>query len=302
MSIDWIKNFKCRCSAISKMMAEKQGFEALTLKQEITVSELEAKQASKGLTEPQQKELDRLIAKRETSKAIVLSDICIEVLMDAYAWQTERMFSVSKETMETLSMNKGKKQESQAVALLNFVDDVEYKVHKDRIENEYLSGEIDIYLGESVYNASKLTDVKNAWDYPGFLKKINNGLENGQREQVAGYGLITGAEDLEIANCLVDCTEENIEEVKWKVAKKFKAVTIESPEFLKEWAKWERSMRFEHIDPFKRVHKIKIEPFTEFEREKVYEKVRICRTWLQEFHERFENKNKNVSLVQNGAL
>ena len=302
MSIDWIKNFKCRCSAISKMMAEKQGYEALTLKQEITVSELEAKQASKGLTEPQQKELDRLIAKRETSKAIVLSDSCIEVLMDAYAWQTERMFSVSKETMETLSMNKGKKQESQAVALLNFVDDVEYKVHKDRIENEYLSGEIDIYLGGSVYNASKLTDVKNAWDYPGFLKKINNGLENGQREQVAGYGLITGAEDLEIANCLVDCTEENIEEVKWKVAKKFKAVTIESPEFLKEWAKWERSMRFEHIDPFKRVHKIKIEPFTEFEREKVYEKVRICRTWLQEFHERFENKNKNVSLVQNGAL
>ena len=297
MSIDWIKNFKCRCSAISKMMAEKQGFEALTLKQEITVSELEAKQASKGLTEPQQKELDRLIAKRETSKAIVLSDICIEVLMDAYAWQTERMFSVSKETMETLSMNKGKKQESQAVALLNFVDDVEYKVHKDRIENEYLSGEIDIYLGESVYNASKLTDVKNAWDYPGFLKKINNGLENGQREQVAGYGLITGAEDLEIANCLVDCTEENIEEVKWKVAKKFKAVTIESPEFLKEWAKWERSMRFEHIDPFKRVHKIKIEPFTEFEREKVYEKVRICRTWLQEFHERFENKNKISTLA-----
>ena len=301
MSIDWIKNFKCRCSAISKMMANKQGFEPLTEKQEATIVQLNEKAYNGGLTEKQREELNRLEAKRETSKKIVLSDTCIEYLMEVYAWETEKMIPVSKESMDILSISKGKKQEEQARVLLNFVDDVEYKVHKERISNDYLSGEIDFYLGNSVLEAYNCTDAKNAWDYPGYLKKINNGLENGQEDQIRGYGAITGASMLYIANCLVDCTEQNVEEVKWRVAKKFDAVSIESPEFLKEWARWERSMKFSHIDPYKRVFKIKVEPFTSFELQKVYDKVKICRDWLYEFDERFKNQNKLVHLVQTDA-
>lgn len=288
--------FKCRCSAITKMMSNKQGNEPLTEKQEQYLLDMEEKAKLKPLAPGVQAEVDRLWAKREMSKKIVLSDTCIEYLMIWYAWETEGMMPVSKESMEILSMSKGKKQEAQAGALLSFVDDVEYKVYKDRISNEYLSGEIDLYLGDDVYNAHTLPDIKNAWDYPGYLKKINNGLENGQEEQLQGYGDITGAKNLFIANCLVDCTEENIEETKWRVLKKFGAATMETPEFIQEWKKWERSMRFEHIDPYKRVHKIPVEPFTEFQRQKVYDKVKICRDWLAEFHERFEKQNKSVPL------
>ena len=290
-TVDW-SAFKCRCSAITKMMSNKQGYAPLTELQEKKVLEFEQKEKDKGLTGPQKDELNAMIAKREMSKKIVLSDTCIEYLMQVYAWETEGMIPVDKESMEILSISKGKKQEKQAAVLLGFVDDVVYKDHKERISNEFLSGEIDLYLGESVYEAHTVADIKNAFDYPGFLKKINNGLENGQQDQIRGYGAITNAKELYIANCLVDCTEENIEEVRWRVAKKFGAVTIESPEFLEEWKKWERSMRFEHIDPYKRVHKIKVEPFTEFERQKVYDKVKICRDWLGEFHERYEKMNK----------
>ncbi len=290
-TVDW-SAFKCRCSAITKMMSNKQGYAPLTELQEKKVLEFEQKEKDKGLTGPQKDELNAMIAKREMSKKIVLSDTCIEYLMQVYAWETEGMIPVDKESMEILSISKGKKQEKQAAVLLGFVDDVVYKDHKERISNEFLSGEIDLYLGESVYEAHTVADIKNAFDYPGFLKKINNGLENGQQDQIRGYGAITNAKELYIANCLVDCTEENIEEVRWRVAKKFGAVTIESPEFLEEWKKWERSMRFEHIDPYKRVHKIKVEPFTEFERQKVYDKVKICRDWLAEFHERYQKMNK----------
>ena len=299
--INWDK-FKCRCSAISRMMAEKQGFETLTEKQERAVLELEVKRDIKGLTAVQDTELNRLYAKREASKKIVLSDGCIEYLMEVYAWETEGMIPVSKESMDNLSINKGKKQEAQAGALLNFVDGVTYKVHKERISNDYLSGEIDLYLGESVFEAYSLPDIKNSWDYPTYLKKINNGLENGQREQLQGYGDITGSRELFVANCLVDCTEENIEEVKWKVLKKFGAATTETPEFVEEWKKWERSMRFSHIDPYKRVHKIPVEPFTEFERQKVYDKVKICREWLYNFDEMFQKKNKTVPLMLNDVV
>lgn len=292
---DWSKvkdfdanNFKCRCSAITRMMANKNGFEPLTEKQEQTVKEYEEKGKIKPLPPGQQAELDRLYAKREMSKEIVLSDTCIEYLMEWYAWETEGMIPVNKESMDILSINKGKKQEAQAGALLGFVDDVVYKVHKERISNDFLTGEIDLYLGESVYDATTIVDIKNAFDYPGFLKKINNGLETGQKEQIQGYGDITGARELYIVNCLVDCTDENIEDVKWKVAKKFNAISIESPDFLVEWAKWERSMLFSHIHPYKRVSKIKVDPFTKQEQDRVYDKVKICRDWLWLFHESFQ--------------
>ena len=297
----WIDNFKCRCSAINRMLSEKQGFEKLTEKQEQYLLDMEVKAMMKPLAPGVQAEVDRLYAKREASKKVVLSDGCIEYLMEVYAWETEGMIPVSKESMDNLSINKGKKQEAQAAALLRFVDDGRYETHKERISNEYLSGELDLYVGRSVYEAHTVADIKNSWDYPTYLKKINNGLENGQREQLQGYGDITGAKNLIVANCLVDCTDENIEDVKWKVLKKFGAATMETPEFVEEWKKWERSMRFEHIDPYKRVHSIPVEPFTEFERQKVYDKVKICREWLYNFHEMMQTKNKNLSLVQNGA-
>lgn len=286
--IDW-QTFKCRCSAISKLLANGVDGRQITEKQEDDLKKLEDREVR---SLKQDEEMERLRALKANKGKIVLGETAIGYLMEVYAWETEKMIAVSKESMEILSISKGKKQEAQAGALLGFVDDVEYKVHKDRISNDFLSGEIDLYVGESVYKATRLPDIKNSWDYTVFLKKIKGGLENGQKEQLQGYGDITGASDLLIANCLVDCTDENIEEVKWRVAKKFGAITLESPEFLEEWVKWERSMLFSHIDPYKRVHKIKVDPFTDFERQKVYDRVKYARDWLSIFDEEHQNRNK----------
>jgi hypothetical protein len=287
--------FRCRCSGISKILANGADGRQITEKQEDELKKLEDKESR---TVKQTEEMERLWALRANKGKIVLGDVAIGYLMEVYALETEGMISVNKESMDILSMSKGKKQEAQAGALLNFVDVVEYKIHKERISNDFLSGEIDLYLGESVYKANCVPDIKNSWDYPIFLKKINGGLENGQREQLQGYGDITGATDLFVANCLVDCTEENIEEIKYRVAKKFGAVTTESPEFLEEWKKWEHSMRFSHISPHKRVHKIKVIPFTDFEQQKVYDRVKYCREWLWRFDEEHENRNKYIPLSE----
>lgn len=290
-TINW-DDFKCRCSGISKIMANKQGFEPLTELQETKVLELEDKEKNGKMTDKQRDELIRLIAKREASKQVVLSDTCIEYLMEVFAWETQGMISVNKESMEVAQLSKGKLVETEAVLLLMRVDKLPYQVHKERISNDYLSGEIDIYLGEHVYAATNVTDIKNAFDYPGFLKKINNGLERGQTEQVQGYGDISGARDLFIANCLVDNPESIIEDMKFRLARKLDAVTVESPDFLLEWVKWEKSMRFSHIPLHQRVHKIKVEPFTALEQQKVYDRVKVCRDFLWKFDEMYQKMNK----------
>ena len=277
-----MNNFKCRCSAINKMMANSRSNPVLTENQ---VDELAKLESSPTLKPKQQERLAELLVKKENGKKVILSDSAIEILMDWYAWETEKMIPISKESLDNLTMKKGKMGEPMAIGLLSIVDNEDYKIHKERIENDYLTGEVDCFLGQHIYAAKNVTDTKISWDYPIFLKKLNTGLENGQEEQLQGYGDITGARELYVANCLVDAPDEIIEEYKWKVAKKMNALTIESPEFLAEWPKWEHSMKFSSIAIEKRLSKIKVEPFSEIKRQQVYDRVKICRDWLNNFHE-----------------
>lgn len=284
-------NFKCRCSSIAKILANSRSNPCITEKQTERLAELEARSS---LTEPMKKELAELLVKKENSTKVILSDTCIEYLMEWYAWETEGMIAVSKEALENLSMNKGKLVEAESGLLISQHDEVVYKRHIDpetgerlRISNNYLSGEVDWYLGESIYEAYNITDTKNAFDYPTFLKKAARGLENGQKEQVQGYCDISGAKDGFIAHTLVSNPPQILEEMKWKVLKRLGSATELSPEFVREWQKWERSMIFDHIPVYKRVFKIKVEIFNDFERQKVYDRVKTCREWLNNFHENY---------------
>ncbi len=294
MSIDWNK-FKCRCSAILKMMSNSRSNPLLTEKQVVRLSELENKET---LTETMRREMAELLVKKDNGKKIILSDSCIEYLMEVYAWETEGMIPVGKEAIDNLTTRKGREAEKEAIALVSIHDGELYLEHKDRIENDFLSGQIDCYLGDDVLSAKTVVDIKNSWDYPTFLKKINTGLENGQEEQLQGYGDITGSKELYVANCLITASEEIISEMKYRVANRMGALTQESPEFVEEWAKWERSMRFTHMKPQSRVSKIKVESFSEIRRQQVYDRVKICREWLNNFH---ETRIKYLPLIQNDA-
>jgi hypothetical protein len=285
--IDW-SLFKVRCSAISKVCSSSRDYPCLTELQEQELKDLEAKPT---LTDKQKEKMAALIVKRENGKKVILSDTCIEYLMEEYAWRTEGMISVGKESMELLQLKKGKMQEGEAVKLLCIVDGIMYNINKERVYNDFLSGELDIFDGQEVMGANSIGDIKNSFDYPVFLKKINKGLENGNKEQVQGYCDIAKSSKGFIAHCLVDMPEEIIEDMKYRLLKKMNCATELSPEFMEEWEKWERSMRFSHIPPAQRVFKIPVTPFTEFERQKVYDRVKICREWLNSFHETFVKLN-----------
>jgi hypothetical protein len=275
-------DFKCRCSAIRKLLANSRDGQQITEKQKIELSKLEEKVVR---TELQEEEMLRLQKLKANTGKIILGDTCIDYLMEVYSYQTEGMVSLNKESLETMAMLKGKVSEKEAGILLSVVDGEIYLSHKERISNDYLTGEVDFYLGESIYAATNITDIKNSFDYPTYLKKLHTGLEIGQTEQLQGYGDISGAKDLHIANCLISFTPSMIEDMKWKIMRKMNAVTEESPEFKVQWEILQKSMLFDHMHPNLRVSKIKIEPFTETEQQKVYDRVKYCREFLNKFHQ-----------------
>lgn len=287
--INW-DSFKCRCSAINKLLTNGAAGRQITENQSVELNKLEEKEKR---TPVQEAEMLRLQQLKANSGKVVLGDTAIEYLMEVYAMETEGMISLNRESLDVMPIRKGKIGEKEAGLLLSVVDGEMYQSHKERIFNDYLSGEIDFYLGDSIYAAKNITDIKNSFDYPTYLKKLHTGLENGQTEQLQGYGDISTSQELYIANCLVSFTPDMIEDMKWKIMRKTGAVTEESPDFKELWATFQKSMLFDHMNPNLRVNKIKIEPFTDFERQKIYDRVKYSRDFLHKFHE----ERKKVELL-----
>lgn len=285
--INW-QEFKCRCSAINQLLSEKSGESPLTEKQLSRINELENKE---NITDKQKIELTDLVQRRDKPKEIVLSDTCIGYLMEHYAYVTEGAIPVGKEFID--NFEKGSKQEAEAIEILSEVDGVVYTKNDTRIYNEFLSGEPDIFLGEHIYKAKVIFDTKVAWDYPGFLKKILTSVSVANKQQVQGYCDITGAGEGFISDVLVNMPDTIINDYKYRLARKLDVIDIYDPSFQKSEDELMLSLNFDRIPNHKKVFKKKVEPFTDFERNRLYEKVKICREWLFNFDEMYKKLNKN---------
>ena len=286
-----LDQFKVRCSAIGDILSESKSNMITPIQEDILARYRKKVDAGKALTGTQKDEMDFLITKEKSGKKLVISDSCISYLMTEYAWLTEGMIPVGKEQLDLAAVKKGNMTELDGISLLIQVDKRPYKIHKDRIYNEFISGEIDAYDGESVMQAKCIVDNKSSWDYPTYLKKLHAKVDGDHKYQIKGYMDITGARDGYVVHTLVDCPPELIENARWALTRKLGAATPESPEVLALWPIWERSMVFGNIPVHKRVHKIKIEPFTTQEQRKVYDKVKVCREWLNNFHEEHQKRN-----------
>lgn len=295
--INW-DNFKCRCSGISKIMANSRSNPQITDKQLERLKQLEAREV---LTDKHELELAELRLKMGNRKKALLSDSCIEYLMELYAYETQGMRSIAREQNEILTMKKGKLAEEDSITLLSIIDGILYEKNDEVIENDFLRGEPDVYVGPEVMKATKITDIKSCWDYPSFLKKISSGDNNGYILQVQGYCDITGATEGEIAYCLVNMPEVMQNDFKKRLFYSGEYISDESPSFLKEWKEWQHSMIFDSIPHHKRVFKVNVDPFTDEQRQKVYDRVKVCREWLNNFDETYQSLGISLPLMLKDA-
>lgn len=280
--------WRCRCSSISKILANASGSAPITEIQLKRLKELDEKPVR---TEKQSIELTELIQKRGNSGKIVLGDVAIGYLMEVYAWETVKKCSVSKE-MDVDFIRKGKMGEAAGLELLSYCENHLYEKNTERINNDFLSGEPDTFKGKSIMEADIIPDVKVIWDYPGFLKKINVEADRDYRMQLAGYADISGAKEVFVANCLIDTPEVIRNDYRRKLFYKGEYTSEESPQFLAAWEPIERSMIFGDIPVLQRFNKVPVPLFTDYERNQVYDRVKFCREWLDTFHTNYLKLNQ----------
>jgi hypothetical protein len=280
-------------------MASSKSNPTLTEKQSLRLSELEAKSS---LTAKQASDMASLLVRKENGTKNSLSDGCIDYLVSVYAWEVYGRVPISKELMEVDQMRKGKMVENDSIELLSFIDDTIYTKNDQRIHNEFLSGEPDVIITGLEDIPTKIIDIKSSFDLPGFFMKAFSEPPLSYTYQVQGYCDISGALEGEIAYCLVNSPETMISDAKRKLLYMMNVATEENTEFKETWANLERSMVFDDIPASERVIRFDIEPFTDEERNKVYDRVKVCREWLWNFDEKHRKIKKSVPLMQNESV
>ncbi len=189
----------------------------------------------------------------------------------------------------TKQMDKGTQVQSDSVKLLCQVDGVLYNEYDgDHLENEWFTGTPDIYIGDDIYHATEVHDIKSSYELDSFMPKLVETLDRDYTCQLNVYFDLTGASFGSISYCLVDCPLGILESEKRKLLYSMNVATELAPEYLRAAAELEKLLTFPDIDYRERVIKINVERDDELI-ERMKAKVPALRKWLQDFHQKHMN-------------
>jgi hypothetical protein len=190
-------NILFRCSGAGHIMGDG---EAITEKQADTVEKYSQKEA---LTDKQAKELARLIHKRDNPELPENAKThCIDIFISEFYGR--------KEEVKGKHLDKGNAREEDSITLVSRLQKILYKKNTIRLRNQFVQGEPDIYIGESIYKAEETTDTKTSWSLHTFLRSEHKAINPLYEWQGHGYMDLTGAKKHTVAFCLVNGTAEAI--------------------------------------------------------------------------------------------
>lgn len=206
-----------------------------------------------------------------------LGETCKAKLIECYVAET---YGREKE-ISSKYISKGLQAEEDSLTLYSRLKKKVFFKNEERLANEFICGTPDIIDDGCVI------DIKTSWDVFTFFavrtKKVNPAYEY----QLQGYMALTGATCAKLAYCLVDTPEPLINDEKRKLMYAMGAVSSESPEYLKACEEIDKNMRFSDIPMSERLIEFTIYR-DDSKMQKVYEKISLCREFLNEF----ENKLK----------
>lgn len=136
--------------------------------------------------------------KNKGEKLSVGAKTYIEELAKEFVYGFQKVVS-SKE------MTKGTIVEAHSIALINDVFFTNYEKNAERRENEWITGECDIYVPNT-----KIIDVKSPWSLATFPATVFAGQNKDYEWQGRGYMMLWNVDLFEIDYCMVNTPDELI--------------------------------------------------------------------------------------------
>src|ERR1700744_1271944 len=141
-----------------------------------------------------------------------------------------------REDFSSRYTEKGNLTEEACITLLSRLDKQLYVKNEEQLENDYLVGTPDIWLGENILKALYIIDNKSSWSMRTFMSVIDSPVDKNYWSQVQGYMDLTSAPEGEVSYCLEDCPEHLLNEEKrkllYKMIDRLEAMTEISPSYI----------------------------------------------------------------------
>lgn len=209
-------------------------------------------------------------------------------------------WSASKEKGNKYT-DKGKIVQPESILLCSSLDGVDYIENDERIENEFLSGVPDAFLGKSVRDADFILDVKSSWDIDTFGNNVDSTINPLFWWQVQGYMALSGATAGSVDHCLINTPGTILENERFRLAQRMDVVTIENPEYRLKEAELINNLTFDDMDEDEKRIKFTVSRDEEAIK-KIYSKVPQCREYLfnlQELHQKGVFTDKELPMLEN---
>lgn len=281
--VDWSKVL-IRCSCIGKIMANGKGT-VLTDKQ---AAELERLEALPARTAKQEETITELRLKKTAKPE--LGETAISYLKEVYMFERYGKESVGGSERSKYTI-KGRSVEDESIMLLSRLDQKQYEKNKERMTNEYLTGEMDILDRDDTGRIVKVLDIKSSWDGASLLSNIGSPLNPLYYWQMQGYLALTGCDLAEVCYVLTNMPQEIIEGEKKRIFYTMNPVTEEDPTYKKAISRMENNFTFDEIPILERVVRFPVQR-DETAIQKIYERVQMCREWLEKFEKMHIGLNK----------
>jgi len=109
-----------------------------------------------------------------------------------------------KKIVTSKEMDKGIIVENASIALLNEVLFTSYSKNTERKENDWLTGECDVFTGKRIH------DIKSSWSLATFPATVRAGRDKDYEWQLRGYMMLWDVDESEIDYCMVNTPDELI--------------------------------------------------------------------------------------------
>jgi hypothetical protein len=208
------------------------------------------------------------------------------------------------------ALSKGNDREEDSLTLFSRVTKTMFRKNKEHLENSFIKGTPDTYLGETIGTAMVITEIKTSWSANTFFRSKMKDLDKNYYWQVQGYMALTGAKRAQVAFCLVNGTFMAIMDEKRKAQWSYPNLDINNPcqEFVDECKQieknhifnitefhqenpgfdydndideWMSNKDFYDIPMKERVHIFEVER-NETDIERLYKRINDCRDWMAE--------------------
>lgn len=216
-------------------------------------------------------------------------------------------------------LKKGLAVEEDNITLYSRLKKKFFKKNTERLSNEWIEGEPDLFEGEIILVALCIIDLKSSWDIFTFYDTVLEMVEGAKKDkikaekkaskkdkdtddepdnsiyfngvnpeyywQLMGYKALTGASHSKLAYGLIDTPDALIEKEKASLLFEMGgnlalANSVKEAAIMEGWAELERKMKYEDIPIEERLIEFHIDRNNDHI-EQIYRKVEKCREYLQ---------------------